>query len=47
LESSPDLTLGEWLLEAQRHLARDDANQREVLETFLLFGDPALRLNGH
>jgi len=39
-------TLGDMLLAAQRSLPRINAGVQEVLETFLLFGDPALRLPG-
>jgi len=35
-------TLGEWLLQAQRQTP-DEPGVREVMLTFLLFGDPALR----
>jgi hypothetical protein len=47
LVKNPGLTLGEWLLQAQRQMPVDDsAGGREVMLTFLLFGDPALRLSG-
>ncbi len=37
-------TVGEWLLQAQRQTPQNQDGVREVLLTFLLFGDPALRL---
>jgi hypothetical protein len=45
LNDNPDLTLGKIILMAQQQVAPDaQSGAREVLETFLLFGDPALRL---
>jgi hypothetical protein len=40
---NPNATLGENFLQAQRKLPVGDPNAREVLLTFLLFGDPALK----
>ncbi|MCP4289375.1 MAG: hypothetical protein GY792_33965, partial [Gammaproteobacteria bacterium] len=40
----PDATLGQIVLLAQQELPTQDPGVREVLDTFLLFGDPALRL---
>jgi hypothetical protein len=44
LLDQPDLTLGEALLEARRHISLDNTGSLDVMETFLLFGDPALQL---
>lgn len=44
LSGQPGQTLGSLLLAAQRQMPADDPSVREVLDTFLLFGDPALRL---
>jgi hypothetical protein len=41
---NPDATLGELFLAAQRMMPVENEGVREVLDTFLLFGDPALRL---
>jgi hypothetical protein len=37
-------TLGQAVLQAQRQVPTDSAGTRDVMQTFLLFGDPALRL---
>lgn len=37
-------TLGQALLQAQRQVPTDNAGTRDVMQTFLLFGDPALRV---
>jgi hypothetical protein len=42
---NPGATLGENYLQAQRSVPINDTGAREVLLTFLMFGDPALRLN--
>lgn len=42
--NNPTLTLGELFLIAQRSLPVDRNGTREVLLTYMLFGDPALRL---
>jgi hypothetical protein len=44
LAKRPALTLGEAFLFAQQQIPTDSPGSREVLETFLLFGDPALRI---
>jgi len=44
LLENPGGRLGDILLVAQRGMAVESAGAREVLETFLLFGDPALKL---
>lgn len=44
LTDHPDATLGELLLAAQRQLPIENEGVREVMDTFLLFGDPALHL---
>lgn len=44
LTDFPDATLGELLLAAQRQLPIENEGVREVMDTFLLFGDPALHL---
>ena len=36
--------LGDVFLQAQRSIPNTDAGSQDVLQTFLLFGDPALRL---
>ena len=41
---SPDARLGDLLLGAQRTLPAERAGALEVMDTFLLFGDPALQL---
>jgi len=38
-------TLGEALLAAVRHLNPEDAGQRDIIHTFVLLGDPALKLS--
>ncbi len=43
LWADSSLTLGQALWQAQRQLRPEQAGQRDVLQTFLLFGDPALR----
>jgi hypothetical protein len=40
---NPTATLGEVFLQAQGKVPAGDAGAREVLQTFLLFGDPALK----
>jgi hypothetical protein len=42
LVKRPALTLGEAFLSAQQLIPLDSSGGRDVLETFLLFGDPAL-----
>jgi hypothetical protein len=37
-------TLGQALLQAQRQIPTDEPGTRDVMRTFLLFGDPALRV---
>lgn len=37
-------TVGQAILEAKRSLSPENQGQRDVIETFTLFGDPALRL---
>jgi hypothetical protein len=44
LEKRPALTLGEAFLSAQQQIPLDSPGSRDVLETFLLFGDPALHI---
>jgi hypothetical protein len=44
LAQNPDATLGELFLTAQRLLPIESEGVREVMDTFLLFGDPALNL---
>jgi len=39
-----ELTLGEAVLQAKRQVPTEGAGTRDVMQTFLLFGDPALRL---
>ena len=46
LESQGELTLGEILLLTQNRIRLTDVGVQEVIETFLLFGDPALRIPG-
>ncbi|RME46927.1 MAG: hypothetical protein D6791_07060 [Chloroflexi bacterium] len=41
---NPQPTLGEAVLEAKRRVPADEAGTRDVMQTFLLFGDPALHL---
>jgi len=41
---NPKSTLGEMLLQAQRQIPLDNTGTREVMQTFLLFGDPGLRI---
>ena len=43
----PDTTLGEALLAARRQIAENNTGSLDVMETFLLFGDPALRVPIH
>ena len=43
---NPDATLGEVYLQAQQMIPITDAGAQEVLLTFLLFGDPALKIGG-
>jgi hypothetical protein len=47
LMTNPRATLGENFLRAQRAIPASNTGAREVLLTFLLFGDPALRLGSH
>lgn len=42
LVSMPGARLGDMLLQAQRQVPTEDPGGKEVLDTFLLFGDPAL-----
>ncbi len=44
LQADPDATLGEISLAARRQISLDSPGGRDVMLTFLLFGDPALRL---
>lgn len=44
LTDHPSATLGELFLTAQRLLPLENEGVREVMDTFLLFGDPALHL---
>lgn len=44
LVKRPALTLGEAFLSAQQQIPLENQGIREVLETFLLFGDPALNI---
>ncbi|HLF90824.1 MAG TPA: C25 family cysteine peptidase, partial [Anaerolineales bacterium] len=44
LVQNPEATLGQLLLTAQRTLPVENGGVREVMDTFLLFGDPALEL---
>jgi hypothetical protein len=44
LLDNPDITLGEALLKARRQVPVTNLGSQDVMETFLLFGDPALRL---
>jgi hypothetical protein len=44
ITSHPEYTLGELHLAARRQVAADQPGQWDVMETFLLFGDPALRI---
>jgi hypothetical protein len=44
LAKRPALTLGEAFLSAQQLIPVDSADGRDVLQTFLLFGDPALHI---
>jgi hypothetical protein len=44
LVKRPALTLGEAFLSAQQLIPLDSPGARDVLETFLLFGDPALHI---
>lgn len=42
--SDPDATLGQVLQRARQQVPIENSGTRDVLETFLLFGDPALHL---
>lgn len=42
--ANPDASLGDLLLLAQRQIPVEQEGVREVMDTFLLFGDPALKL---
>ena len=44
LLGSPDATLGEHVLAARQEVSMDQPEVQDVLLTYLLFGDPALRL---
>jgi hypothetical protein len=44
LVKDPSARLGDVFLQAQRSVPATDAGSQDVLRTFLLFGDPALRL---
>jgi len=44
LLNDPNVTLGQSFLRAQRQVPTQDQGARDVMQTFLLFGDPALRL---
>jgi hypothetical protein len=46
LLTNPNATLGQMLLHAWRQVPVDHPSSRDVMQTFLLFGDPALRLAG-
>jgi hypothetical protein len=41
----PESRLGEVHLAARRQVAPDTPGKRDVMMTFMLFGDPALRLS--
>lgn len=41
---NPSGSLGDFLLSARRQIPKDAPGRRDVMETFLLFGDPALQL---
>jgi hypothetical protein len=45
LLATPQTTLGEALLAARRQTPTDSPGALDVMQTFLLFGDPALRFN--
>jgi hypothetical protein len=42
--ADPDARLGDLLLAAQRQIPPGDPGTREVLLTYLLFGDPGMRI---
>lgn len=44
LIASPESTIGEVLLESRRKIPDDSPGARDVMDTFLLFGDPAMVL---
>ena len=44
LNSNPDLTVGELHLISRRKIPADQEGSLDVMRTFMLFGDPALRL---
>ncbi|MEJ2710515.1 MAG: C25 family cysteine peptidase, partial [Anaerolineales bacterium] len=44
LQEQAGVTLGEALLQARRQVPQHDPGTRDVMETFLLFGDPALNV---
>jgi hypothetical protein len=44
LQDQAGVTLGEALLQARRQVPLHDPGTRDVMETFLLFGDPALNV---
>ena len=44
LMDDPNARLGQILLRAQRQALLEDQGARDVMQTFLLFGDPALKL---
>lgn len=45
LLEKPPLTLGQIFLTAQHRMSMDTSGSRDVLRTFLLFGDPALTIH--
>lgn len=44
LIADPDQAIGEALLAARRKIPSETAGTRDVMDTFLLFGDPAMKL---
>ncbi len=42
--ADPSARLGDWVLQAWRAVPQDEPGSQDVLRTFLLLGDPALRL---
>ena len=47
LLKQPSVTLGEALLQARQQIVTDNPSSLDVMETFLLFGDPALHVSIH
>jgi hypothetical protein len=47
LLEQPGLTLGEALLFARQQISSENISSLDVMETFLLFGDPALSVSVH